>query len=508
MISNSFSMGIIGIDSFLIKTETDVSSGLPSFDIVGLPDTSIKESRDRVRAAIKNCGFVYPMSRITVNLSPADIKKAGPSFDLPIMISLLKASNQLNVNTDDSIFIGELSLSGNLNPVNGILSMVSEAKKLGFKKVFLPYQNAKEGAVVSDIDVFPIKNVPQLIDHLNQKNIVPPQPVTSISINKNDSALDFSHVKGQFDVKRAVEIAAAGGHNILLIGPPGSGKSMIVKRIPSILPKMTFSEMMETTKIYSASGLLPKDTPLVTERPFRAPHHTVSSTGLSGGGSIPRPGELSLAHNGILFLDELPEFSRNTVETLRQPIEDGVVTICRVRRTLTYPCSVMLVAAMNPCPCGYLGHPSIKCTCTQKAISKYLSKISGPLLDRIDIHIEVPPVSFEKLSSNTLSESSAEIKQRVNSARDIQVNRFKNLNISCNARINPGKINQLCVLDDSAKRLLKSAFDKLDLSARAYDKILKLARTIADLENSELICSHHISEAIQYRCLDRKYWAR
>lgn len=506
MVSKLYSMGLLGIDAFKIEVEADISNGLPCFDIVGLPDISVKESRDRVRSAIKNSGYKFPVSRITVNLAPADIRKVGPVYDLPILISLLKASGQLNVDISNSIFIGELSLGGILRPINGILPMIIKAKEENFSNVFLPSENATEGAIVKGISIFPVENIEQLINHLTgTKPIKPYDKNISFPAVKNNH-LDFSNVKGQFNAKRALEIAAAGGHNILLIGPPGSGKSMLAKRILSILPDMTFNEMIETTKIYSIVGTLSKDYPIIYERPFRAPHHTISPAGLSGGGTTPQPGELSLAHNGVLFLDELPEFSRATMEVMRQPMEDASVTISRVRGSVSYPCSVMVVAAMNPCPCGYFGHPTRKCTCTQNMVSKYLSKISGPLLDRIDLHIEVPAVNFENLTSNAESETSAQIKKRVNNARNMQNERYKNTTVTCNARLTSDILQSSCKITNNAQNLLKAAFEKMGLSARAYDKILKIGRTIADLDNSESIDVEHISEAIQYRSLDRKYW--
>lgn len=494
------------MEAYKVIVEADISGGMPRFDIVGLPDTAVSESRERVRSAIKNANLQYPVSRITVNLAPADIKKEGPIYDLPILIALLSANEQLKGVTDEMAFIGELSLDGELRKVNGVLPMVLCAKKNGIKKIFIPYENTSEGAVVRGIDVYPVKSVFQLLKHLT--GIEEIKPVTSEEYKEYYNPVnipDFADVRGQEEVKRALEIAAAGGHNVLMVGPPGSGKSMLAKRMPSILPDMTFDESIETTNIYSIAGALPSGISLIRSRPFRSPHHTVSPAGLSGGGAIPRPGEVSLAHNGVLFLDELPEFTRNTLEVLRQPIEDGVISISRAAAKFQYPCSVMMICAMNPCPCGYHGHPTRPCTCSHGSAQRYLNRVSGPLIDRLDIHINVPPVDFENLSGTSKAECSADIKKRVEIARQIQHRRFVGTKITCNAKMDASATRKFCKLTDNALLILKTAFERLSLSARAYDKVLRIARTIADLDHAEIIDTKHITEAIQYRSFDRNF---
>lgn len=507
MVAKTYSMGLYGMEAFPVQVEADLSQGLPSFELVGLPGTAVKESRDRVRAAVKNCGFDFPVSHITMNLAPADKKKEGPIYDLPLLISLLKATQQLICQTDDAIFLGELSLSGELRPIRGVLPMADKALQAGFKRLYVPAENAAEGAVIQGLEVYAIRDVNQLIAHLQGMLVLSPA-TPQFDAPETQELLDFSDVKGQPEVKRALEIAASGSHNVLLIGPPGSGKSMLAKRLPTILPEMTFAEALETTKIHSIRGKLPAGISLVRERPFRSPHHTISTAGLAGGGPTPQPGEISLAHNGVLFLDELPEFSRAAMEVLRQPLEDGKVTISRASGTTSYPCRFMLVAAMNPCPCGYFGHPTRPCMCSPHAVERYLGKVSGPLLDRIDLHIEVPAVPFEELSSTKPEETSAQIRKRVNAARKLQQERFAGQPYSYNADIPAAQMQTMCQTTQAAASLLQRAFDRFGFSARTYGRVLKVARTIADLEGSEKIDTSHAAEAVQYRTLDRKYWLR
>lgn len=506
MFSRLKGIGIFGIDSYMIEIEADVSGGLPAFDIVGLPDAAVKESRDRVRAAIKNCGFKFPVGHITVNLAPADRKKEGSLYDLPVLLAILKASGQLKCDLEDSILLGEVALDGKIRGVNGVLAIAITARENGIKNIFVPYENAAEAAVIEGINVFGVDNLKQLLEHLNGVSLIEKTPLTEISDSFSANIPDFSDVKGQLAAKKALEVAAAGGHNLIMVGSPGSGKSMLAKRLPGILPEMTFEESIETTKIHSVAGVLSKDKPFVTARPFRSPHHTVSAAGIAGGGTVPKPGEISLAHNGVLFLDELPEFKRDVMEAMRQPLEDCKVTISRVAGSLTYPSSIMLVAAMNPCPCGFFGHPTKRCTCSQNSVHRYLGKISGPMLDRIDIHIEVPPVEYAALNSDAKEETSAEIRERVNKARKIQTERYKGTGITCNARLTPAMLKKYCVMSDEASKYLALSFERLGMSARAYDRILKVARTVADLAGSEIIEKEHIFSAISFRSLDRKYW--
>ena len=494
-------MGLQGIGGYEVLLEVYISNGLPAFDVVGLPDAAVREARERVRAAIKNNGYRFPVSRMTVNLAPADKKKAGTLYDLPMFIGILAADGDIDEPGDDCAFIGELSLSGELRPVYGALPMAIAAARCGVKKLFVPADNAAEAAFADGISVYPVKNVDELLRLMRGEVNIEPAAAPALD-TLIEHMPDFSEVKGQENVKRALEIAAAGGHNILIVGPPGAGKSMMAKRLPGILPDMSRGEMIQSTEIYSVAGLTSREHPIVSLRPFRAPHHTVSAAGLSGGGTSPRPGEISLAHNGVLFLDELPEFRSDALEVLRQPLEDGEVTVSRVAGTVTYPSRFMLVCAMNPCKCGWYGHPSGRCRCTERDVRRYHSKISGPLLDRIDLIVEVPALDYEELSRRNSAERSADIKKRVNAAREIQRRRFGGDGTMCNAHIGSREMSEICALDAEGEALIHAAFDSMGLSARSYDRILRVARTIADLDGQERISPEHVAEAIQYRTYD------
>ncbi len=502
MLAKVMSCAVVGLEGAIVEVEVDISPGLPAFTIVGLPDAAVQEAKERVRAAIRNSGCTFPMKRITVNLAPADLKKEGPAYDLPIAIGILLSSEQLSADTSQMLFLGELSLDGSLRHTHGILPMVALANERGLATVFVPAANAKEASLVEGVRILAVNSLAELRSHLSGEATIPdyhPESSLEAVSEVGWSAMDLAYIKGQEHVKRALEVAAAGGHNLLMSGPPGSGKTLLARSLPTILPKMTTGEALEVTKIYSVSGLLPSDTPLLTQRPFRSPHYTISHAGLVGGGRLPRPGEISLSHRGVLFLDEFPEFGHAVLEVLRQPLEDNTVTISRAQGSVTFPANFMMVAAMNPCPCGYYSDPVKECTCTPSMISRYQKRISGPLLDRIDIFVQVPRIEYEKLTEERMGESSEEVRSRVKRARSIQQQRFQGTKLTCNAEMTPVEVRDFCQVEAEAQSLLRAAMKQLALSARAFHRILKLARTIADLADAPIIGASHLAEALQYR---------